>query len=259
LGAAMIGPGVSGSALAVAFGIYDNLISIIADPFKKFWDNVRYLIPLGLGWVLGIGLLAVLLNYLFTSETSEVMVTYLFIGLMLGSLPSLFREANKEGFNKSYLGWMAVAFLVFLTLGFWLTQSADGSFSLQMNLATALLGGAVMGFVAVAPGISNSFVLMFLGLYAPLMAAVSSLDIPILAMVIVGALTAVVLFAKFVKFLLTEFYGKTYYFFIGLAISAMILVWPSLPSGWLSLGAIGLLAVGVVGGHFLSKLGDNKK
>jgi putative membrane protein len=256
LGAAVIGPGISGSALAVTFGIYDEVIGIIANPFKKFWANIRFLAPLGVGGVLGIGLLALLLNHLFSSTTSETLVTYLFIGLMLGSIPALVREANEQGSKKWYVALAAVVLAGVTALGLWIKASQDGDFSLPMNFWTAVLGGVVIGLVSLAPGLSVSFVLIFLGLYAPLMAAVTGFDWLVIAGVALGALVAVVAFAKLVKMLSSKFYGQTYYVFIGLALAAMILIFPSLPGGIYSVVAILMLLGGMVGGYFLNKLGD---
>lgn len=256
LGTAVIGPGISGSALAVAFGIYDTIIRIIANPFKKFWGNLRYLAPLCVGGVLGVAVLALLLNHLFSSPTSAALVTYLFIGLMLGSLPAIIKEANSQGFKKSYLGIGISILIAFTAFGFWLITSAGGDFGLEINFFTAMLGGAIIGLVSLVPGLSVSFVLIFLGLYQPLMAAVTSLDVVAITGVMLGALVSVVLFAKLVKFLLGKYYGSTYYFFIGLAISAVILAWPPLLSGWLIAAEFALLAAGIVSGYFLNKLSN---
>ena len=49
LGISVIAPGISGSIMAVMMGIYDELISIISNPFKKFKANFTYLLPMGIG------------------------------------------------------------------------------------------------------------------------------------------------------------------------------------------------------------------
>lgn len=49
IGSGAILPGVSGGALAAIFGLYEPIISFLANIRKNFWENVKYFIPVGLG------------------------------------------------------------------------------------------------------------------------------------------------------------------------------------------------------------------
>ena len=99
IGAGAILPGVSGGVLAVVFGIYRPFMEVLNDPRRalpRYWRGIP---PLALGWVMGFlgfakGIAAAL-------DLSATVTTWLFIGLIAGSLPALFREAGKEGRGAS--------------------------------------------------------------------------------------------------------------------------------------------------------------
>ncbi len=97
MGAGAIAPGVSGGALAVIFGLYDKLANFIAHLSKNFKENLLYFLPVGLGGVAGILVFSRLIEYLFNFY--EIEVRYAFVGLMLGTLPSVVKQANALKIN----------------------------------------------------------------------------------------------------------------------------------------------------------------
>ena len=115
IGAGAILPGISGGVLCVVFGIYRPMMALLAHPKENLPRYGRMLLPVGVGWVLGFAVFAWLIKILF--DASETMAVILFIGLIAGTIPSLYREAGKMGRSKSgYLG-MIGGFLVLFTLG----------------------------------------------------------------------------------------------------------------------------------------------
>ena len=99
VGVANIIPGVSGGTMAVVMGIYDKLISAVSDLKKDFKKSVLYLLPIGLGAVLGIVLFSHLIKYLLGSYSMPT--NFFFLGLILGSIPMIYRRASREKFQKS--------------------------------------------------------------------------------------------------------------------------------------------------------------
>src|SRR5690349_12353202 len=91
IGTGAILPGVSGGALAAVFGIYERMISFLANITKDFKKNVLYFLPVGIGGVVGIFLLSIALSFFF--ERSEVQLLWFFIGCIIGIFPSLFKQA----------------------------------------------------------------------------------------------------------------------------------------------------------------------
>ena len=95
IGSGFIVPGVSGGALAAIFGIYERIIGFLANLTKNFKENVLYFIPVGLGALFGIVLFSFGVSYLLANYAT--IVSWFFVGCILGSAPALWREAGKEG------------------------------------------------------------------------------------------------------------------------------------------------------------------
>lgn len=102
IGAGAILPGVSGGVLAVVFGIYRPFMEVLTRPRKAVPRYWRMLIPLGLGWAAGF--LGVAKGVAAAMTLSDAVTYWLFIGLIAGTAPSLFREAGKEGRSASAWG-----------------------------------------------------------------------------------------------------------------------------------------------------------
>jgi putative membrane protein len=108
IGSGFILPGVSGGALAAVFGIYERLISFLANLKKDFKKNLLFFIPVGLGMAAGVFVLAFPIDYLLKS--AQVYVMWFFIGCILGTLPALFKQASKKGWKYWHVGllWLSV-------------------------------------------------------------------------------------------------------------------------------------------------------
>ena len=87
-------PGVSGGTIAFIMGFYDKFIGSIHDiAFKKGEDRknaLYFLIKLGLGWIVGMALAALVLSSLF--ESHIYVVSSLFIGFIAGAVPLIVKE-----------------------------------------------------------------------------------------------------------------------------------------------------------------------
>ena len=114
VGVANIIPGVSGGTMAVVMGIYDRLIGAVSDLRRDFKNSLLYLFPIGIGAVLGIVLFSHLIKFLL--EGYPMPTNLFFLGLILGSIPMIFRRARKESFQKSSLLPFAVSFAVMLLM-----------------------------------------------------------------------------------------------------------------------------------------------
>ena len=105
IGAGAILPGVSGGVLAVVFDIYRPFMEVLTHPrtaIPKYW---RWFLPIGLGGVLGF--LGFAKGIAAAIDISSTVTTWLFIGLIVGTVPSLYREAGKEG--RSIGSWVSLA------------------------------------------------------------------------------------------------------------------------------------------------------
>ena len=111
IGSGAILPGISSGVFCVIFGIYEKLINSILNLFHDFKKNMFFLLPIGLGGITGILLVGKLLNFLFNEYPMPT--KFCFIGLILGSIPILFKQANhKNGFRLHYLIFLFIAFFI---------------------------------------------------------------------------------------------------------------------------------------------------
>lgn len=92
IGAGGILPGISGGVLSVIFGIYRPVMEVLAHPLNGLRRHLSLLLPVGAGAILGFLCGGGLILVLF--DRSEKLATCLFIGLILGTLPSLWAEAD---------------------------------------------------------------------------------------------------------------------------------------------------------------------
>lgn len=224
IGIGAIAPGVSGGALAVIFGIYENLTYAIANIFKDFKRRVLYLFPIGLGGILGILLFSNIIEYLFQHYNIEV--RYLFIGLMIGTFPSLFKIANKNGFKKKYAIFFLIALsstILFALLGNGITDIVSGDTPEFLHL---IIYGVIIGFGTIVPGVSSSVILMYIGAYNVVLSAIASINIPMLIPMGIGFVFSFLLLAKIISLLFQYAYGYTYYAVLGFVIGTIIPIFP---------------------------------
>lgn len=111
IGAGAILPGISSGVLCVIFGIYEKLLDSILNFFKDFRNNIKFLLPLLIGGAIGVLIFSNFINY-FLSEF-PLQTKCIFIGLILGSIPSLVKKVNsKKKFKLHYLIFTVFAFLI---------------------------------------------------------------------------------------------------------------------------------------------------
>lgn len=256
IGIGAIAPGISGGAIAVIFGLYDRIADAIAHFYRGFREKMRFLLPLCLGGGAGVLLFSQVISWLFAHYNTPVRI--LFIGLMAGTLPSLFRTAAKEGFRRRYLLAFFAAAAATAVLG-----RSDGvavlGGTVTLSFPVLVACGAVIGFGTIVPGVSSSFLLMAAGLYEPLMQILTSLEGKKLLPLGLGFVLFVLLFAKAVSYLYRKAYGWTSFTVAGLLVGSIVPVIPAqIPLDWFTAGAC-LLAVsgGWLSWYLLKRKEDN--
>lgn len=222
IGAAFIMPGMSGGALAAVFGIYERLISFMAHITKDFKVNMLYFIPVGLGGVSGVILLSYAVSFLFKSY--EVPVLLFFIGCILGTFPSLWKQAGKKGRSVDHVLIMVLSGVI----GYICLRFGMNSFNGQMalNHGTWLLSGALIGLGILVPGLSPSNFLVYMGLFVPMINGLKSLDLTIILPVGIGGVICVVMFSKLIDLLFRKAYTGMFHVILGIVASSTVLIVP---------------------------------
>ncbi len=214
-------PGISGGVLCVVFGIYKTIMEFLADPFKKLKTHLPILIPFGIGGVIGFLGVANILSILL--EKYPAPSVCVFIGLIGGMLPSLFREAGEQGRDKKSFLALGIAMVVIFAL---LISLKVLSVSITPNFIWYVFCGFCLALSVIAPGMSFSTLLMPLGLYEPFVAGIGHFDFSVLIPGAIGALATVVLFAKAVDTLFKRHYSVSFHAIVGVVIAATIMIIP---------------------------------
>lgn len=221
IGLGAVLPGISGGVLCVVFGIYKPLMELLADPFRKFKTHVPKLLPVIIGGAVGFLGIANLLAFLLDRYPNPSVCV--FVGLITGMLPSLFREAGEQGRSKaSYISLgIAMVFVFALLLGL-----KAASVQITPNFFWYLFCGFCLALSVIAPGMSFSTLLMPLGLYTPFVEGIGHLDFSVLLPGGIGALATILLFAKAVDTLFKRHYSVAFHAIVGVVIAATIMIIP---------------------------------
>ena len=237
LGSAMIIPGVSGGTLAISLGLYEKMINTISHFFKDLKNNLLFIINLGLGILASLVLGALILNYTF--EHAPIPTILFFIGLLIGSIPSLMKKVNlKNTLKISNIFYFLLG--ISLVLGVYLLKgNSNVSFSNTFNFIQTIklvLVGIIAAATLVVPGISGSFMLMVLGYYEPILKTITELvkmsnianNLIVLIPFGIGVLIGVITITKIIEYLLRNHETKTYYAIIGFLVASIIEIFVSL-------------------------------
>jgi len=258
IGIGAVAPGVSGGAFAVMLGVYSKLTSALANIFHDFFRKVKTLFPLGMGIVFGVLAFSRVMKYLF--EYHETNIRFLFIGLMLGTIPSVIKDANKNGFKKSYLIPCLIAFSITVIFTILENNVIDIIPETSPDLLTLIVYGVVIGFGTIIPGVSSSLILMYIGAYETLLDALVSLDLMVIIPVGIGFGFSILLFAKLINYLFDKAYGFIYYIILGFVFGSIIAILPNVELGLEIFSGIIYLVIGFLLTYFMSaKYSSNEK
>jgi putative membrane protein len=236
MGAADAVPGVSGGTVALLLGFYVQLIRsvsiILRAPFRwrsqdgreEIFDALRFLIPLGVGILASYWLATRFLvgatdepGLLRRGDTAPFLYA-VFFGLVLASAWRVFQRVP----SPKTLEWTLLvvgAACSFLFTGLPHLQGEPPAWAL-------LPGGAGAISVMLLPGVSGSLLLVILGQYTLVAAAVHDMDIVPLAFFGAGLVVGVILFVPFLRLLLTSYPRRTFAVLTGLMLGSVRALWP---------------------------------
>jgi predicted membrane protein len=222
IGLGAVLPGISGGVLCVVFGVYAPIMALLSNPFRAFKKYALTLLPIVIG--MGIGFLGVSKALGILLKAYPDASVCLFVGLIIGMLPSLFREARSKGSVeiKDYAA-MAIAFVVVFSL---LLLLNEFSVRITPNFGWYLFCGFCLALSVIAPGMSFSTLLMPLGLYTPFVEGIGNIDFSILVPGGIGALLTVILLAKGMNYLLQKHHSTVSHLIIGIIIAATLPIIP---------------------------------
>lgn len=255
IGLGAVLPGISGGVLCVVFGIYKLIMELLSHPLKNFKTHVPKLLPVIVG--LGVGFMGIANLLSFFLEKYPAPSVCLFVGLIVGMMPSLFREAGEKGRSQGSFISMGIAMVAVFALLLGLQFS---SVQITPNFAWYLFCGFCLALSVIAPGMSFSTLLMPLGLYTPFVDGIGHLNMGVLLPGGLGALITVILLAKAVNALFERYYSLAFHAIIGIVIAATAMIIP-FQSFAISVGQcvvnVLCLAVGIIAALLLDRFNRN--
>ena len=272
IGIGNIIPGVSGGTIAVILGIYAQLLESISDFISKDtlvvllnWikrkpdvhmveraklkKTFAFLCLVIFGALAGIFAFSTVLSTSLERFPEPTM--FFFMGLILGSIPAIYRAYDSFAFSLSHAVAGLFGFLLMLILSFFPESETVMTVSMDtLNLGkilTLLVSGGIAAGAMIIPGISGSLMLLLLGTYGTILSAVSDFNALVLAIVAIGAVLGLITFTKSISYLLKRYPVFSAYFIMGLVIGSLVKLWPGFSYGNMGIisviaGAIGLFA-----------------
>ncbi|MBN2566623.1 DUF368 domain-containing protein [Candidatus Woesearchaeota archaeon] len=221
-------PGISGGTIALITGIYERLVGAIDDitttvvaeiakrRFRKAGESIKRLdyalfVPLLSGIVIALFTFAHILGWLIVAHEG---VTYaFFFGLILASAWFLHTQSGNEPLMTVPLLAVGAAF------AYWLVglEAIVGNHSPLAVVLAGMLAICAM----ILPGISGAYLLVLLGQYEYMMAAVRSIDIPTLLLFKIGTVVGILSFSRLLKWLLKGHRHVTLAFLTGLMLGSL--------------------------------------
>ena len=233
MGASDVVPGVSGGTVALILGIYNGLISSIGTGSKALGCLLKgdiegfvtrfkavdwaFLIPL----FAGIGLAVVILSGLIESalQNHAEAMAGLFFGLVVGSI--FVARQLLQNPTAQHAGIVAaIGAATFILLGYQSGPIVDPSPVLL------IVAGALAICAMILPGISGSFILLMIGMYATVLNAVDERIISEIALVGLGAIIGLALFSSLLQHLLNTYHDLVMAVLLGLMFGSLRVLWP---------------------------------
>lgn len=230
MGAADVVPGVSGGTVAFITGIYEELLDSIrsvtpstvkllfTEGVPAFWLRINgsFLLALLVGIAFSIFSLARAISY--SLEAQPILVWSFFFGLILYSAWFVGRRIGH--WTPSHL----VGLLIGTGVAWWITVLSPAEAALTpLNI---FLAGALAICAMILPGISGSFILLLLGMYTHVIAAIKGFDIVMLSLFMSGCLIGLLSFSHVLGWLLDRYHWGTLSVLTGFMIGSLNKIWP---------------------------------
>ena len=271
MGIANIIPGVSGGTMAVSMGIYDRMIHCVTHLFKEFKESMKFLIPI----FLGIGIALVGLSFIIEPAFAyfPLQTNCLFIGLIVGGLPAVWQKVKGKGIKISYIIPFVLFFAVVVgmaAIGEKEGTAADLSFSVW-SVIKLFAVGIIASATMVIPGVSGSMMMLLLGYYNPIVAAIknfvtalASFDMAgilegcgILVPMGLGIVVGIFAIAKVIEIIFEKFPIQAFWAIIGLIVASPIAIFLLGDVGTITvIGILTSIVTFAVGFLVAVKLGD---
>lgn len=213
-------PGLSGSALLIILNLYEKSVEAISNIIKKPKTNLMFLLPIGIGIIIGTYLFSKIIFILLNKFPTGTFIV--FTGFLLGTIPHLFKEATKKGFKDTYI----IPFIITISLGILMLffDTKDLNYNISYDLLSSIKYfaiGIILSLSTIIPGISSTILLSLFNLYGIYILSISTLNLFVLIPTAIGFIITTFLISKIINYLLKNYYGYTYFAILGFTISTI--------------------------------------
>lgn len=235
----------------VLFGLYEKLVDSVLNFFKDIKRNFAFLFPICLGVFIGIFLFGNILKFLFNKYYMPT--SFVFIGLILASIPSVVKQAYVKKINILHIVCMLLTFSFSLYL-----VALEGNITSSLNINSnsyLILAGIITSAGIIIPGISKTVILMLLGIYEIYLSAIANLNLSILIPIGIGIAIGGIIFLVLINFLFKIAKSYTYFAIIGFLLGSVFVIYPGFHFDMQGIVSIVLLIISSFVGIRLSILG----
>ena len=230
MGAADAVPGVSGGTIAFMTGIYEELIFslkqcsvsalkvLFQSGIKATWQHINggFLLALFSGIIISILTLSRVALYLLTHH--PVLLWSFFFGLILAAVWSVVRHIEKWEIG------IIVTFIIGVVTAFFITTISPTT--IETSPLIVFLSGMIAICAMILPGISGSFILLLLGMYAPMLTAVKELQLITLCIFASGCAAGLLSFSHVLSWMFKHYKTMTLALLGGFMLGSLNKVWP---------------------------------
>ncbi len=228
-------PGVSGGTIAFLLGFYDKFITsldhLMSGTKRERIDAIKFLMRIGVGWVVGMGAAVSVLASIFDQRIYEI--SSLFLGLIIFAIPMIW-QGEKDSLKGKYqnIPWAVFGIVLVAAITFFNPVSGKGvNISVEHLNITLVLYIFVVAMIAISamvlPGISGSTMLLIFGLYVPIISALKELlhfnfsYLPVIVIFGLGVLAGIAVVIKTIRRALEKHRSQMIYFIIGMMIGSL--------------------------------------
>ncbi len=231
IGLAVIVPGISGSTMAIIFKLYDKLLYAIGNLINKFKYSFIFLLPIGIGAVLGFSLGFFGIQFLLDLLPFAIMA--FFAGLMIGAFPAVTDEIRKEKLTLKRILLFLLGLGIPIVISVTSTFVQGGNQSLEnlkfYHYILFVFLGYIVAITQVVPGLSATALLMAFGYFVPIMESVKFSYIqnnPMVLLVyvclVIGFIIGLISFSKILTWIFNKSRKTAFFMIVGLSLGSII-------------------------------------
>lgn len=252
-----VAPGLNGCVILIIFGLYEKVLNSLGTIFKNFKKNITFLFPIVSGMIVGVLTFSQIIDYLLT--TYEIQTRYLFLGLIIGTIPLMYKELKKKDFSTKY--YPIIIFSIFLGT-YLLKFNLNISPITTPNIFDKIFLGVLVSATAIIPGVEPAVIMSGFGYYELYVTSLATFDLAVLLPMLIGLTLGGIIISYGISLLFQKCYSLTMSVIFGMflaMIPSILNVNCILEKNMTSLVSITLLILGFAISYYLGDMENNNK